>query len=99
MVCRSPSNPVHYYIFSVNNCVLLVSGRPYSMISRKTGSPDASMTTDNSAGDHPAYLRLHPSEWGDMVLRYAVLEACLFRWKIIRRIVCTTVAIDPMRWH
>ncbi|HIA67797.1 TPA: hypothetical protein EYN98_17425 [Candidatus Poribacteria bacterium] len=36
---------------------------------------------------------------GDGIRGYVISEAVLLRWKIIRRIVCTAVAIDPMRWH
>ncbi|HIO77195.1 TPA: hypothetical protein EYG59_01200 [Candidatus Poribacteria bacterium] len=35
----------------------------------------------------------------DTMRRYADLAPVLLRWKIIRRNVCTAVAIDPMRWH
>ena len=33
------------------------------------------------------------------MLCYAIFEACLLRWKIIRRNVRTAVKVDPMRCH
>jgi len=52
------------------------------------------MTTSDLAGDHPIHLGVHPSEWRNILVCYAVLKSVLLRLKIIRRIVCTAVAVS-----
>ena len=53
----------------------------------------AQITRDKLVRDHPVYLRLCPVTWWGVVLCYAVLAPVLLRGKIIRRNVCTAVAV------